>query len=122
MAAEFDARRRNESLTYQGFLRTRLAALKKLALKLSEDAAKSACLLEAFVWEADKHLKVHRKRAAANDLSARLEQLERRMVGELRCLQMLLRIGAILLTASCWMPELLSKLHRSSKSTQRQGS
>ncbi len=82
VAAEYDVRARNGAWTHQSFLRNRMLVLKKLALKLSEDAAKSASLLAALVWEADNHLKVHQKQVQASDLSGRLDQLEDRIAGE----------------------------------------
>ncbi|KAK9833130.1 hypothetical protein WJX74_008020 [Apatococcus lobatus] len=80
VVAEFDAREDAPGWTYQRFLKARLAVLKKLGLKLAEDAAKTAGLREAEVWEAENQLSVHHRQVKADDLAGRMEKLEQRIV------------------------------------------
>lgn len=79
---EFDARQYAPGWTYQRFLQMRLGVLKKLGLKLSADAAKSAGLKEAYVWEIQQQLKVFQKKVKAENLEGLMEKLEKRIAGE----------------------------------------
>lgn len=83
VVAEFDAREYAPGWSYQSFLERRLKVLKKLGLKLSEDAAKAVGLPEAMVWEANRHLEFYQKKVQAEDLEGRMEKLEKRIAGEL---------------------------------------
>ena len=57
--------------------------LKRLGLRLAEDATKSACLREALAGEAKKHQAIHEKTVKAEGLAGRAKQLEKHIKGGL---------------------------------------
>ncbi|KAK9864877.1 hypothetical protein WJX84_008429 [Apatococcus fuscideae] len=77
VAAEYDARAYVLGWTHQSLLESRLKVLKRLGLRLAEDATKSACLREALAGEAKKHQAIHEKTVKAEGLAGRAKQLEK---------------------------------------------